>query len=224
MKRQASKKQNTSGEPHQREISPAAWRERWNIDASRSLWHSLGRSRRKWAILAPVVPTAYLTVCLCIFCASAERCQPVCESRLSARADVLTCAWRASFCKRWVGKGVLLIKKVKVVCGGMDIRVCNSFWHTHTHKPTHSTLYQLSLHHPPPSTGTQPVCLSVCLWYVMYVAGRQQLSWAGWKTISNLNCYSQHSEKITVFVYDEGEKHKTCFCAWSKETFYTSHK
>lgn len=175
MKQQASKKQNTSGEPHQREISPAAWRERWNIDASRSLWHSLGRSRRKWAILAPVVPTAYLTVCLCIFCASAERCQPVCECRLFARADVLTCAWRASFCKRWVGKGVLLIKKEWKWFAVGWILVCNSFWHTHTHKPTHSTLYQLSLHHPPPSTGTQPVCLSVCGMWCMWRGGS---SWA----------------------------------------------
>lgn len=59
-------KQNTSGEPHQREILQLAWREHWNIDALRSLWYSLGRSERKWAILTPAVLTASLSVSLCI--------------------------------------------------------------------------------------------------------------------------------------------------------------
>lgn len=45
-------KQSTSHEPHQREILQPAWWESWNIDASYSLWLSLGRSGRKWAIQA----------------------------------------------------------------------------------------------------------------------------------------------------------------------------
>lgn len=44
----------------------------------------------------------------------------------------------------------------------------------------------------PPTPDWDPAP-SVCLWYLVYVAGLQQLSWASYKISSNHNCYSQLS-------------------------------
>lgn len=104
-------KQSTSHEPHQREILQPAWWESWNIDASYSLWLSLGRSGRKWAIQArnslPEWWWVWNVHCVCV------REQTVCVDMFTwcvQRASVLwlVSTWRYKV----VSSGTILFERI----------------------------------------------------------------------------------------------------------------
>lgn len=174
--RPGKKNKNTSDEPHQREILQPGWWERWNIDASRSLWLSLGRSGRKWAIRAPAVLTASLSVCLCIF-----ESEPNTVSSVRGHAYMRVCGGR-----------------VRV---GYNVRKWKWFapegWVTiQTYLGTKAATSILTNHPAPsapphPRLGPSPVCLSVVCGVC---GGAQQLSWASYKTTSNHNCNSERCD------------------------------
>lgn len=114
-------KQNTSAETHQREILQLAWRECWNIDASRSLWDSLGRRGGKWAILAPAVLAVSLSVCLCVFMSEAHTAGVF----VTTCADVFRCVMESMFLLWWVGtscEGLMYGKKWKAAVA-QDVKV-----------------------------------------------------------------------------------------------------